>query len=67
MITDSGERQWSRQARFSGVHWNTPAANSRPPPSAGLVLTIIGETSAASSRAPCSSVAAALNAVQTVK
>ena len=60
----NGERQWARQAFFSGVHWKIPATISSAPPNKGLVLTIIGESSAWAWRIHCAIAASALNPVQ---
>src|SRR5260370_3692940 len=55
-----GERQRTRQVRFNGVNWKSPAAASTAALKATLALFISGETKAASSAAQCASVAAAL-------
>src|ERR1035437_5392628 len=63
----NGERQCLRQAFFSGVHWKIPATMSNTPPRSGLVLTIIGESSAAPCKIHCAIAASALKPVHTTR
>src|SRR6266851_4701138 len=64
---ERGDRQPFRHARLSGVHWNTPAAMSRPPFSVALVAVIVVESIAAWCNPHSANVATPENAVQTAR
>ncbi len=63
----SGERQWFRQACFSGVSCQTPAAISSSAPRTTLVPTIMEDSSSLRSRPHWAAVASRLKKPQAAR